>query len=137
MTCFARPTKVLALTAVICATALATPARAADLCGRPGGRPTEVFDRLTKVEKLPELSRDNSYIALRDAPNLITWTFTVPGHPAHPSVVCRRIVQESGGRLSLDTQIACDAPEAACLKLKRDFDALNARMLEEMNKPKR
>jgi len=112
----------------------ATAAPAADLCGRPGGKPLEVFERLTKVEKLPELSRDSSYVALRDAPNMITWTFTVPGHAAYPAVVCRRIVQDSGGRLSLGTQISCDAPEAACLALKRDFDALNARMMEELKK---
>jgi hypothetical protein len=125
------------IVALACAAGAAAPARAAELCGRPGGSATEVFARLSKVEKLPEVFRDGSYVALRDAPNMITWTFTVPGHAAHPSVVCRRIVRDADGRLSLDTEITCDAPEPACLRLKRDFDAMNARMIEEMNRPKR
>ena len=135
MTRFMRPTRALVLAAAVCA-AIPVAARAADLCGQPGGKPQDVFDRLTKVEKLPETFRDASYVALRDTPNMITWTFTVPGHAAHPSVVCRRIVRDAGGRLNLVTEVTCEAAEAACLKLRRDFDALNARMIEEMNKPK-
>ena len=128
---------VLALVALAVVAGAATPARAADLCGRPGGKATEVFERLTKVEQLPEVFRDKSYVALSDQPRTITWTFTVAGHAAHPTVVCRRIVPDGSGNLNLEMQISCDAVEAACLQLKRDFEALNARMIEEMKKQRR
>jgi hypothetical protein len=37
------------------------------------------------------------------------WTFTVPGHPAHPSVVCRRPVQD-GAQLRLQMNYSAMPP---------------------------
>jgi hypothetical protein len=128
----AAQTRMFSLAAIACVTMLASPTQAADLCGRPGGTAAQILDRVTKVEKLSEVFRDASYIALSDPANKITWTFTVPGNAAHPSVVCRRIVQDNAGNLNLEMQISCDAAEPACLQLKRDFEALNARMIDAM-----
>jgi hypothetical protein len=58
------------------------------------------------------------------------WTFTYIGHPAHPSAVKRTLVTD--GATHLKTSILCEAEKAACDALVRDFDALNAQMIESV-----
>ena len=58
----------------------------------------------------PEVFRDTRYVAYSDAAG-ITWTFTQAGNPAHPAVVCRRIVGPEG-KLQLETNAGCDASRA-------------------------
>jgi hypothetical protein len=111
----------------------AAPAFAQDLCGRPAEAPQALFDRLTKAEKLKEDFRDASYVAVSDKAKDTVWTFTVPGHPAHPSVVCRRPVQD-GGEMRLEMNVRCGAAEAECQKLVRAFQELNQRMLRDLRK---
>jgi hypothetical protein len=91
-------------------------ALAQGLCGRPTEQPQALFDRLTKTENLKEDFRDKSYVAISDKTKDTIWTFTIPGHPAHPSVVCRRPVQD-GAELRLQMNVRCNASEAACDKL--------------------
>jgi hypothetical protein len=110
-----------------------TGALAQDLCGRPAEQPQVLFGRLTKTEKLKEDFRDKSYVAISDKAKDTIWTFTVPGHPAHPSVVCRQPVQD-GAELRLQMNVQCNAAEAECQKLVTAFQELNQRMLREMRK---
>jgi hypothetical protein len=126
--------RVLSLSAVASSFAVSAGlARAEDLCGRPREQPEALFDRLTKTEKLKEDFRDKSYVAVSDKARNTVWTFTVPGHPAHPSVVCRRPVQE-GADMRLLMNVQCGAPEAECEKLVKAFQELNQRMIQEMKK---
>lgn len=111
-------------------------AAAQDLCGRPSEQPQAVFDRLTKTEKLKEDFRDKSYVAISDKAKDTVWTFTVPGHPAHPSVVCRRPVQD-GADMRLQMNVQCNAAEAECQKLVAAFQKLNQRMIRELEKQKK
>ncbi len=117
--------------AVMFATGVA--AQPNDLCGRPQEKAGALFERLTKSEKLPEIHRDKAYVALFDKARETTWTFTVAGHPAHPSAVCRQVVKD-GDRLRIDTNIACSAAEAECEKLANAFEELNQRMLQDLEK---
>src|SRR5262245_44802248 len=112
---------------------LSTRAAADDLCGRPQEQPEPLFERLSKTEKLPEIHRDKAYVALHDKARATTWTFTVAGHPAHPTVVCRRPVQD-GDRLRIEMGVSCGAAEAECEKLVNAFEELNRRMIEELEK---
>jgi hypothetical protein len=110
------------------------PARAQQqLCDRPSEQPQALFDRLTKSENLKEDFRDKSYVAISDKAAGTVWTFTVPGHPAHPSVVCRRPVQD-GAEMRLQTDVRCNASEAECQKLVKAFQELNQRMMQEMRR---
>jgi hypothetical protein len=108
-------------------------ALAQELCGRPREEPQALFDRLTKSEGLKEDFRDKSYVAISDKTKNTVWTFTAPGHPAHPSVVCRRPVQD-GADVRLQMNVQCSAAEAECQKLVRGFQELNQRMLRELEK---
>lgn len=107
-----------------------------DLCGRPREAPDALFQRLTKTEKLAESFRDKAYVTVNDAANGTIWTFTVTGHPAHPSVVCREPVEE-GGKLRLEMGIQCDASDDACEALARGFESLNQKMLKELERKKK
>jgi hypothetical protein len=109
------------------------PALAQELCGRPTEQPQALFDRLTKTESLKEDFRDKSYVAISDKAKDTVWTFTVPGHPAHPSVVCRRPVKD-GAEVRLQMHVQCAAAEAECQKLVKAFQELNQRMLRDMQK---
>jgi hypothetical protein len=76
--------------AAACALALAGGAAfAEDLCGRPREARDALYQRLAKTEKLAESFRDKAYVTINDAARGTLWTFTLTGHPAHPSVVCR------------------------------------------------
>lgn len=104
-----------------------------ELCGRPAEPPQALFDRLTKVEKLPENFRDKSYVAISDKAKDTVWTFTVAGHPAHPSAVCRRPVKD-GNELRLEMNVQCNSTEAECQRLVKAFQELNQRMLQQLRK---
>jgi hypothetical protein len=115
-------------------TGAAVPAGAADdLCGRPREAPDALFQRLTKAEKLAESFRDKGYVVINDAANGTLWTFTVAGHPAHPSVVCREPV-EDGGKLRMEMGVECEASSAECERLVRGFEDLNQKMVKELER---
>jgi hypothetical protein len=119
---------------VACTLAFAGAAALADeLCGRPREAPEALLDRLTKVEKLEESFRDKAYVAFNDAVKGALWTFTLTGHPAHPSVVCRRPVEDAG-KVRLEMSAQCNAAQAECEKLVRGFEDLNQQMLKELEK---
>ncbi len=105
-----------------------TPASAAPSdCTLASGDPTALFKQLTEVDKLPEVHRDASYIALQDKETWAMWTFTRDGMPAHPAVVCRRPVK-NGEQITLEMVFGCKGEEKACAQLEQDFKELNARM---------
>jgi Protein of unknown function (DUF4019) len=52
------------------------------------------------------------------------WSFTPPGHPAHPAAVKRTLV-EKDGKLTINMSVLCQASKAACDKLVADFRELN------------
>lgn len=52
------------------------------------------------------------------------WSFTPPGHPAHPSVVKRSVI-EKNDTLSIAMSVMCEAEKAACEQLVQDFTVLN------------
>jgi hypothetical protein len=108
-------------------------AQAGDLCGRPRETPDVLLQRLTKTEKLREGFRDKAYVTINDENAGTIWTFTVAGHPAHPSVVCRQPVEE-GGKLRIDMGIQCEAEEGACAELAEGFEGLNRKMLKELER---
>jgi hypothetical protein len=111
-------------------------AAADDLCGEPKATPQALYARLSKDGRLREMHRNEEYIGLENGQDGTLWTFTLPAHSAHPAAICRRMM-ERRGVLEIPTAIVCEGGEAACAKLKSDFDALNARIIEDLYKPRR
>lgn len=103
------------------------------LCGTHAMEPSEKLRQL-RAAKAPEAFRNARYVAYRDAAG-ITWTFTLSGNPAHPAVVCRRIVGPEG-ELELETNAECLASRKACDAMMAEFAKLNAAMMEAMKSRK-
>jgi hypothetical protein len=61
------------------------------------------------------------------------WSFAPPGHPAYPAAVRRQIIKESGG-FSLKMNVLCQAAKQPCDKLVADFQELNKKMRENINR---
>lgn len=58
---------------------------------------------------------------------------TIPGHPAHPSIVVRTIVQDGRGvslKMESDTAASCEAFSA----MMKEYDALNEQVRAEIQK---
>ena len=110
--------------AAVCGLAAWAAAATAELCGRPREAPEALYERLTKTEKLPVTSREKGYVTVNDAAKETLWTFTLAGHPAHPSVVCRRPVKE-GDKVRIEMGVQCGAAEKECDRLLRAFRDLN------------
>jgi len=63
------------------------------------------------------------------------WSFTPPGHPAHPAAVKRTYVERDGA-VSIEMTVLCQSKKAACETLVEEFQSLHERMRELM-KPAR
>jgi hypothetical protein len=114
---------------------VARPLHAADddLCGEPKAGPQALYERLAKDARIREMHRNDIYVGLENGDNGTLWTFTLPKHPAHPAAVCRRVV-ERRGIIDIPTTIVCEGAQAACADLKTDFEALNARIIDDLYK---
>lgn len=58
---------------------------------------------------------------------------TIPGHPAHPSIVIRTIIQDGGGvslKMESNTAAGCESFSA----MMKEYEALNEKVREEIQK---
>jgi hypothetical protein len=107
-----------------------------DLCGEPKAEPQSLYERLAKDSRLREMRRSEQYVALENGQDGTLWTFTLPAHPAHPAAVCRRVM-ERRGIIEIPTTIVCHGTKSECTKLESDFEALNARMIDDLHRQHR
>lgn len=125
---------VIVVAAICFGTVSTVPAEAGlKLCGRDWAKPEDLLKQLAEVEKLPVVHRDQYYVAYQDPKTTTMWTFTLPGIPAHPAVVCRQPVKD-GDMMKLHMDVNCNGDERACDALVQDFRRLNSQMAKAMNK---
>lgn len=74
---------------------------------------------------------DGWTIVTQPEPDYAIWSFTPAGHYAHPAVV-RRGVVEANGSVSVRMNALCEADKASCDRLIREFQALNAKMRDDV-----
>lgn len=104
--------------------------------GEPGergiGYPT-VADALEDLRARPDvqLSIQDGWTIVNDPVSQTLWSFTPPGHPAHPTAVKRTII-ERDGNIDMDMRALCQAAKADCDALMREFEALNAAFRESL-----
>ena len=70
-------------------------------------------------------------VSTREANASATWSFTPPGHPAHPSAV-KRVVFEKDGAVYLETKALCESTKAACDELLVQFRELERRLKDRI-----
>jgi hypothetical protein len=80
-----------------------------------------VLQRQPGIERIKE---DARYVSYADRDAQIVWNFTTSANPAHPAVVCRRIVQ-TGETIAVETTSLCGGPQPACERMMRDFEQLD------------
>jgi hypothetical protein len=111
----------------------AIPADAAEICDRTMASPGQLLDTLRNEPGIQLIHEDDLYMAFAEKSHSIVWTFTRPGHPAHPAVVCRRPV-EQGAAVAIEMRVVCGGPKDACDRLVADFEELNKRMREDFER---
>ena len=90
---------------------------------------------LTELRAKPgvDIREQQGWIIISDkkSGNSVLWSFTPPGHPAHPSAV-KRIVTEKDGTVYIEMKVLCQAEKTPCDALVREFQGLNDRIKEEL-----
>lgn len=81
-----------------------------------------------REKKGVQFRSEHGWVIVEDASERTLWSFSPPEHPAHPSVVRRKVVEENG-RVKLSTNVFCEATKEPCDALVREFDALNDRVM--------
>ena len=110
----------------------AVPARAElKLCGHEWANPDVLQKKFEGDEKYKEIHRDKHYLAFQNESDYTVWTFTLPGIPAHPAVVCRRPKFE-GEYFTLEMEFNCLGDPRACDGLVQDFRRYNSQIAESM-----
>ncbi|WP_426196788.1 DUF4019 domain-containing protein [Massilia sp. DWR3-1-1] len=77
------------------------------------------------------LSRQGGWMIVDDKPANAIWSFTPPGHPAHPAVVKRTIVSKDG-MVGIEMTALCQAAKGPCDALMEEFKGLNEQMRQAM-----
>lgn len=66
-------------------------------------------------------------------PEYELWSFTPPGHYAYPAAV-RRAIKQADGRVYVEMSALCEADKAPCDRLVREFQQLNQKMREDIQR---
>jgi hypothetical protein len=78
-------------------------------------------------------SVQSGWTVIEDQSTLSVWSFTPPGHPAHPAAIRRKVVQE-GNNLFVQMNVLCEAPKPACDAMVMEFEKLNGQVREDLKR---
>lgn len=78
------------------------------------------------------VTQADGWVHVQDPAAAAQWSFTPPGHAAHPSAVRRTIRRGPGGAVAVQVAGLCEAPEAACSQLLAEFNAMNERIVQAL-----
>jgi len=81
------------------------------------------------------ISDDGRWTTADDKANRTLWSFTLPGHPAHPAAVRRTVVMENG-QASIKMNSLCQAKREACDDMLEEFRRMNAALQQSLTLPK-
>jgi hypothetical protein len=89
---------------------------------------------LKDLRSKPEVifREEGGWIIAEDRSHYTLWSFATEGDPAYPSAVKRTAVQESGGSVTMNMNILCEAKQDACDKLVANFNELNERARDSL-----
>jgi hypothetical protein len=89
---------------------------------------------LKDLHSKPEVifREERRWIIAEDRSRYTLWSFATEGDPAYPSAVKRTAVQESGGSVTMNMNILCEAKQDACDKLVANFNELNERARDSL-----
>jgi len=124
----------LAATAAIAQSPLDTPASAPTQSESPIGYPTVAAAlEALRARSDANVSVQGGWTIVNVGSERSIWSFTPPEHPAHPAAIKRTLVLRDGAAF-IDMRALCQADKAACDKLIEEFNQLNARIRESMQR---
>ena len=121
--------------AVVVAIALASTAAASEDAAQADiGYPT-VASALESLRVKPgtRSSMQSGWTVIEDRSVLAVWSFVPSGHPAYPTVIRRRVVQE-GDDLSIQMDVRCEAAKPACDAVVAEFERVNGRVRDGLKR---
>jgi hypothetical protein len=80
-----------------------------------------------------KISVQSGWTVIEDRSTLSIWSFTPPGHPAHPAAIHRKVVQQ-GDNLFIKMNVLCEAPKSACDAMVAEFQNLNGQVSEHLKR---
>ncbi|MBV6322932.1 DUF4019 domain-containing protein [Duganella violaceipulchra] len=118
--------------ALLLSTLILMPVTASAQAGGGIGYPTVAAAlEALKSKQGARVSTRDGWTIVDDRPANAIWSFTPAGHPAHPAVVRRGIVEQGGG-IHVAMTALCQADKVACDKLIEEFKELNAGMAQAL-----
>lgn len=69
---------------------------------------------------------------VQDPAGAAQWSFTPPGHAAHPAAVRRVIRRSPSGEVAVDIDLLCEAPAEACTGLRAEFEQFSERIRQSV-----
>lgn len=92
----------------------------------------EAFEDL-KSNPLAEVREQDGWtvVSMQDGEERSIWSFTPPGHPAHPAAV-KRPIYEQDGAVRMRTNALCQASKLECDRLMEEFAELERKIREHM-----
>jgi hypothetical protein len=74
----------------------------------------------------------NGWVVINEPLASAQWSFTPAAHAAYPAVVRRTVRRSADGAVAVETASLCEAGEAACISLLREFANLNDRITQSV-----
>jgi len=76
-------------------------------------------------------SMQSGWTVIEDPSTQSLWSFTPPGHSAHPSAVHRKVITEGDGIL-VQSNVLCEASKPACDAVVAEFNKLDQAVRESL-----
>jgi hypothetical protein len=96
---------------------------------------SSVADALASLRANPsaqfETQEGWTVVSSQEGESPVLWSFTPEGHPAHPAVIKRTVVQRDGS-IFIDLAALCEGPQEACDQLVEEFKRLNEQIQRNM-----
>jgi hypothetical protein len=80
-----------------------------------------------------QFSEAKGWTLAEDRAHFTLWSFAPVGDPAYPSAVKRTAVQDGNGT-TMQMNVLCESTQTACDKLVKDFNELNERLRDSIQK---
>ena len=86
-----------------------------------------------RARKDVRVSAQDGWTVITENGGLTLWSFTPPGHPAHPAAI-KRVMSQKDGAWYVNMNVLCQADKAPCNQLAQEFKVLNERMRESIER---
>lgn len=97
-------------------------AQAAQVCGVEVADPGAWFAELS-APRPDRVAETDKLVSVRvETPELVIWTVTKDGHPAHPAMACRHPYKAANGEWKLEFFSNCANPSDACKAFQSAFE---------------